>query len=64
MAGGESEVKEGSTVMTGWVGWRGTDFNHSVWQVLLFGWGKWVVERFEWNWHLPLYKYALAAIEM
>jgi hypothetical protein len=50
--------------MTGWVGWRGTDFNHSVWQVLLFGWGKWVVERFEWNWHLPLYKYALAAIEM
>jgi hypothetical protein len=35
--GGESEVGEGSTVMAGWVGWRDTDFNHSVWWAAFFG---------------------------
>jgi len=32
-------VGEGSAVMAGWVGWRHTDFNHSVWQGLFFGQG-------------------------
>jgi hypothetical protein len=32
-------VGEGSAVMAGWEGWRGTDFNHSVWRMLLF-WGE------------------------
>ena len=41
MAGGESEVGEGSAVMTKWVGWRGTDFNHSVWRVLLWQREEW-----------------------
>jgi hypothetical protein len=29
-------VGEGNAVMVEWVGWRDTDFNHSVWRVLLF----------------------------
>ena len=37
--GGESEVREGSAVIVEWVGWRGTDFNHSVWRGLIFGQG-------------------------
>ncbi|MNL86932.1 hypothetical protein D3C87_2158610 [compost metagenome] len=48
--GGESEVGDGSTVMAGWVGWRDTDFNHSVWRAAFLVVGRRVVKEFGSNW--------------
>ena len=45
MAGGESEVGEGSTVMAGWVGLRDTDFNHSVYGTAVVGTVEWVTRK-------------------
>ena len=53
--GGESELGEGSTVMAGWVDWRDTDFNHSVWRAAFWDVGRRVVKKFGSSLPLPPY---------